>query len=312
MKGFDCGDESSRNSKATTTSRITKRAAESEECDTAELCQRVRARRGPQLISTHSLLLLLQPSLEKETANPDISNIHPVIDTLTRGMNTSARAVLQEASGQRLFAPDPLSCRAIFIPVQPLCSSTCHLHSELPAADPLTAAQREGSHNNNNNSSSSSSSAGGASAIDCVKDGASRGSGRVHPSTSGVFLPVVEKGQGAVVAAGGAEGTMWRGASIWADPGGVWLTPSPTRPCSGRTPPESAGLDVSRAWRILTCIQDRQNQSMENAADDGHEGQTARYPECIPHRRLREVGVSEVSSNQDVLRNIDIGPFLLV
>lgn len=36
---------------------------------------------------------------------------------------------------------------AIFIPVQPLCSSTCHLHSELPAVDLLTAAERVGSHN---------------------------------------------------------------------------------------------------------------------------------------------------------------------
>lgn len=46
---------------------------------------------------------------------------------------------------------------AIFIPVQPFCSSTCHLHSELPAVDLLTAAEREGSHN-----SSSSARGGGA------------------------------------------------------------------------------------------------------------------------------------------------------
>lgn len=74
--------------------------------------------------------------------------------TLTHGMSTWT------ASGQHLLPVDPLNyqvswnllspcCpgRAIFIPEQPLCSPTCHLHSALPAAVLLTASEREGSHN---------------------------------------------------------------------------------------------------------------------------------------------------------------------
>lgn len=83
----------------------------------------------------------------------------PVIDTLTRGMNTSTKAEKRHLDSIACLGPlnsgaswNVLSpcCpgRAIFIPVQPLCSSTCHLHSELPAVDLLTASEPEGIHSN--------------------------------------------------------------------------------------------------------------------------------------------------------------------
>lgn len=123
---------------------------------------RVRARRGPLLISTHSQMPLSWQRSLKITACKKISlplpHSQPVIDTLTQGMNTSARAENRHLDS--ISCLDPLNSRAswnvlspccpgraIFIPVQPLCSSTCHLHSELPAADLLTASEREGSHN---------------------------------------------------------------------------------------------------------------------------------------------------------------------
>lgn len=126
--------------------------------------RRVLARRVPLLISTHSHLPLSCQSRslkiiawKNSRTNPPLHS-QPVIDTLTHGMNTSAKAEkrhldsiscldpLNYPASWNILSPCCPAC-AIFIPVQPLCSSTCHLHSELPAVDLLTASEREGSHN---------------------------------------------------------------------------------------------------------------------------------------------------------------------
>lgn len=129
---------------------------------------RVHARTGPPLISTHSHLPLSCQSRDlkitaRKKEQPNISLLlphsQPVIDTLTHGMNTSTKGEKRASHLDSISLLDPLNSQAswnvlspccpgcaIFIPVQPLCSSTCHLHSELPAADLLTASERQGSH----------------------------------------------------------------------------------------------------------------------------------------------------------------------
>lgn len=132
-------------------------AAESEECDTIELCntclslQQVSAN-----IDAFPSAIVLQRekpedhNLEKKNSSPTPLP-HSQTEHLTKAEKRRLDSIscldsLNYQASWNVLSP---CCPggAIFIPVQPLCSSTCHLHSVLPEADLLTASEREGSHN---------------------------------------------------------------------------------------------------------------------------------------------------------------------
>lgn len=142
------------------------RAAESEECDTVELCNAcLSMQQVSAYIDAFPSAIVLQKqkpedrSMKKKTQQPNTS---PPLTTSDRhtGSWTEHLTEAEKRCLDSISCLDPLNYRAswnvlspccpgcaIFIPVQPLCSSTCHLHSEFPAADLLTAPEREGSHN---------------------------------------------------------------------------------------------------------------------------------------------------------------------